>query len=85
MNDIKQKLKEIIVIDLKVQESILEEIEDDDPLFGDGLGLDSLDGVELAVLIYKHFDVQIVDAEKGQEAFASINSLTRYIHENKKK
>lgn len=84
MNDIKQKLKTILINDLKIQEAALEDLDDDDPLFGEGLGLDSLDAVELAVLIHKHFDIQIVDAEKGKKAFSSINSLVNFISNLKK-
>ena len=83
MTDIKLKLKEIIINDLKVQGVTLEEIDDDDPLIGEELGLDSLDAVELAVLIHKHFDVQIVDTEKGKKAFNSINSLAQFINDYK--
>jgi len=84
MTDLKQQLKEIIIHDLKIQGVTPEEIGDDDPLFGEGLGLDSLDAVELVVLIQKHFDVQIADMEEGKEAFTSINSLARYIDDHKK-
>ncbi len=84
MTDIKTRLKQILITDLKIQETALDELDDNDPLFGEGLGLDSLDAVELAVLIHKHFDIQIVDAEKGKEAFSSINSLVKFISEIKK-
>ncbi len=83
MEDLKQELKEIIVRDLKIQGISPDEIEDDAPLFEEGLGLDSLDAVELVVLIQKHFDVQIEDMEEGREAFASINALASFINERK--
>ena len=84
MTDLKQQLKKIIIDDLKIQGVTPEELDDDDPLFGEGLGLDSLDAVELVVLIQKHFDVQIADMEEGREAFTSINSLAQYIDDRKK-
>jgi len=81
MQKLKQQLKDILINDLKIQGITAEEIGDDEPLFGDGLGLDSLDAVELVVIIQKNFDVQIADMDEGRKAFESINSLAQYIHE----
>lgn len=79
MEKLKQQLKEILVNELKIQDITPEEIADTDPLFGEGLGLDSLDAVELVVIIQKNFDVQIADMDEGRKAFESINSLAEYI------
>ncbi|MEA2084217.1 MAG: phosphopantetheine-binding protein [Thermodesulfobacteriota bacterium] len=79
MDDLKTKLKEMVVHDLKLSELKPADIDDDAPLFEEGLGLDSLDAVELVVLIQKHFNVQIKDMEEGKKAFASINALAQYI------
>ncbi len=78
---IKEKLKKMIVEELKLEEIQPEEIEDDAPLFGEGLGLDSLDAVELVVLIEKHFGVEIKNLDKGRVAFQSINTLAAFIEE----
>lgn len=83
MDTLKKQLKEMLVNDLKIQGVQPEDISDTEPLFGDGLGLDSLDAVELVVLIQKHFGVQIADMNEGKKAFASINSLAQYIEEHK--
>ena len=79
MENLKKDLKEMLVKDLKLQDINPEEIGDDDPLFEQGLGLDSLDAVELVVLINKHYDIQIQDMEEGRVAFASITALADYI------
>ena len=75
-----EQLKKIIIEELNLEEIDVSDINDDDPLFGDeGLGLDSLDAVELVVLIQKHFGVEIKDMEEGREALASISSLADFI------
>lgn len=83
MDDLKGKLKVMLVEEMKIQGVAPADIKDDEPLFGDGLGLDSLDAVELVVLVNKHFGVQIADMEQGKEAFVSIDSLARFIEDNK--
>jgi acyl carrier protein len=79
--DINEELKKIIIEDLFIEDITWEEIDDDAPLFGEGLGLDSLDAVELVVIIQKHFNVEIKDMDEGRIAFQSINSLASFIKE----
>jgi len=73
------KLKTILVKELNLEELTPEDIDDNAPLFGEGLGLDSLDAVELVVILQKHFGVEIKDMEEGRSAFQSVNALAAYI------
>ena len=72
-------LKEMIIESLKLEEISVEEIDDDAPLFKDGLGLDSIDALELVVAIEKNFNVIIEDEDVGKEAFGSIRILAEFI------
>ena len=55
------------------------DIPDDSPIFGDGLGLDSIDALELVVLVEEKFHVSIPDEEVGRQAFASVSALVQFI------
>ncbi|WP_207261030.1 phosphopantetheine-binding protein [Desulfovibrio sp. Huiquan2017] len=78
--DLREKIKTVLVRELDLVDIDPATIEDDAPLFGDeGLGLDSLDAVELVVLVQKFFDTEIQNAEEGMEALQSVESLARFI------
>ena len=78
-NGVKQKLKELLVSGLRLHDVAPESIADDQAIFVDGLGLDSIDALELVVLIEEHFGIAIPDEEIGRAAFASINALTEFV------
>ena len=74
-----EKLKKILVEDLNLQELSPGDIDENAPLFGEGLGLDSLDAVELIVIVKKHFGVEIQNMDEGRAAFQSVRALASYI------
>ena len=77
--DLKSELKEYIVQDLRLEDVRPEAIEDEAPLFVEGLGLDSLDAVELVVIVQKRFGVAMRDMEEAKKAFASVAALAEFI------
>jgi acyl carrier protein len=85
MDTLKQELKENIIECLNLEEFTTADIADDDPLFGDGLGLDSIDALELIVMMDKEYGIKLVDPGKSKEIFQSIEVLAQYIAEHRKK
>ena len=72
-------LKKMVINTLKLEDITVERIGDDTPLFKEGLGLDSLDALELVVAIEKNFNVVIEDENVGKKAFESISTLAQFI------
>ena len=83
ITEIKERLKKILVERLKLQVDPAQ-IDDNAPLFGEGLGLDSIDALELVVGLEQEFGVQVPDEAVGREAFASINALAEFVVKNSK-
>lgn len=82
MNDaeLKSKVKDLIVRRLKLEVAPAS-IDDSAPLFGEGLGLDSIDALELVLGLEQEFGIKVADEEVGIKAFSSVNSLTDFIKE----
>ncbi len=85
IEDLKLSLKKEIIDELNLEEMKPEDIDDDAPLFGDGLGLDSIDALELVVLLEKYHGVKILDESLGKKVLASINSMAEFIQEENSK
>ena len=76
---IRSRIKHLLVETLHLEGSDPSKIVDDAPLFGEGLGLDSVDALELVVALEKEFGVRIQNHEVGREAFASVSALATFI------
>ena len=79
------ELKKLIIDTLKLEDVTPEDIEDDGQLFGDGLGLDSIDALELVVALEKTYGVFIPDSEVGKKVFRSVNTLAQFVKEQRAK
>jgi acyl carrier protein len=79
------KLKQEIIEVLNLEDVRPEDIDENAPLFGDGLGLDSIDALELIVLMEKNYGIKLQDPSKGKEIFKSIAVMAQYISENRTK
>jgi len=78
------KVKQMIIDSLRIEGMSPDEIETDAPLFGDGLGLDSIDALQLVVAMEKEYGVVVPDAATGTTVFASVRSMAGYIAEHRK-
>ena len=76
---LKEKLKKIIITELNLFDISTQDIGDDDPLFGEKFGLDSIDAVELVFQVKNHFGVEIKDMNEGRPALQTVNTLAAYI------
>ncbi|MCM4156760.1 phosphopantetheine-binding protein [Gramella sp. AN32] len=85
MSDLHIELKASIIEQLNLEDINLDEIENDEPLFGDGLGLDSIDALELIVLLEKDYGIKLNDPQQGKEIFNSINTMAAFIEKNRTK
>jgi len=82
--DLHKKLKEELIEQLNLEDIAPEDIDSSAPLFGDGLGLDSIDALEIIVLLEKEYGIKITNPADGKDAMQSIESLAKFIEANKK-
>jgi acyl carrier protein len=84
MSELITKLKQQIVDQLNLADVDPAGIDENAPLFGEGLGLDSIDALELILLMQKNYNIKIATAEEGQKIFSSVRAMADFIEANKK-
>lgn len=82
---LKQQLKKQIVEFLNLTSVNPDDIKDDEPLFGEGLGLDSIDSIELIVLLGREYGINIQDPKEGRKILVDINTMVSYIEQHRTK
>lgn len=79
------KLKKEIIDVLNLEDMKPEDIDDNAPLFGQGLGLDSIDALELIILLEKNYGIRLKDSATGKEVFKTIRTMAEYVKEHRVK
>lgn len=79
--DLRRKLKELLIERLKFEDMTPDDINDDDPLFAGGLGLDSIDALEIVVMLETEFGIKVKNEGSAREYFRSIATLADYVGE----
>jgi acyl carrier protein len=82
MEDLKTKLKQQIIEALNLEGMTPDQIDNASPLFGEGLGLDSIDALELIVLLEKNYQIRIEDPKDGRKVFQSIDTMAEFISQH---
>ena len=82
MEDMVLELKKKMVEVLNLEDMRPDDIDDDAPLFGEGLGLDSIDALELIVMMERSYGIKIKDPAEGKEIFKSVNTMADYIRKH---
>ena len=78
---LKNDIKSLIILELNLEGLTPEDIDDQAPLFVEGLGLDSIDAMEIVILLEKYYDVKIKDEETGREVFKSVQTIASFIQQ----
>lgn len=85
MEELIKELKEEIIKALNLEEMTADDIDENDALFGEGLGLDSIDALELIVLLEKKYGIKLANPAEGKEIFKSVATIADYVSKNRKK
>ena len=83
MEQLTLEIKEKIIAALNLEDVTVADIADDDALFGDGLGLDSIDALELIVMLDKDYGIRLSDPKEGRNIFRSVKTMAAYIAEHR--
>ena len=79
--DLRRKLKELLIERLKFEDMSPDDIPDDEPLFGGGLGLDSIDALEIVVMLESEFGIKVKNETTARDSFRSISTLASYVEQ----
>jgi acyl carrier protein len=85
MTELIQELKEKIIETLNLEELTPDDLDADSALFGEGLGLDSIDALELIVLLEKHYGIKLANPSEGKAIFQSIRTIAEYVNAHRTK
>lgn len=85
MEELILQLKKQIIEVLNLEDMTVEDIDAEAPLFGEGLGLDSIDALELIVLMEREYGIKLSNPAEGKEIFKSITTIADYVSHNRKK
>lgn len=85
IEELTQKLRQEIVSQLNLEDMLPENFDENTPLFGEGLGLDSIDSLELVVLLDRNYGIKLSDPKEGKNVFQNIRTMAEYIHKNRTK
>lgn len=85
MDELIAKLKEQIITALNLEDMTPADIDDDAPLFGEGLGLDSIDALELIVILDKNYGIKLDSPAQGKDIFKNVRTIAEYVEKNRTK
>ncbi len=83
IEELTQQLRQELIKQLNLEDMLPENFDDNTPLFGEGLGLDSIDSLELVVLMDRNYGLKLKDPKEGRHVFYSIRTMAEYIHANR--
>ena len=85
MDELIRDLKDEIIEAANLEEMTADDIDENEPLFGEGLGLDSIDALELIVLLEKKYGIKLADPAEGKKIFTNVAAIADYVSKNRKK
>jgi len=85
IEELTQQVRQELIKQLNLEDMLPENFDDNTPLFGEGLGLDSIDSLELVVLMDRNYGLKLKDPKEGRHVFYSIRTMAEYIHANRAK
>lgn len=85
MDELIRELKDEIIEALNLEEMTADDIDENESLFGEGLGLDSIDALELIVLLEKKYGIKLADPAEGKKIFTNVTAIADYVSKNRKK